>query len=209
MEKYIRKNKISILHKIANNDLELEYLSDSEDLQPEESEVPDENSILSDFKSASDKILSFIKKAASWTPFAAEALSLYFYVLDTEPNIILRATVAAFLMGITGVITIETATTFVTGMSTVATGGAAGPFALIFESIIKGLGAGSLAASLPFAIAIYNILVEDKHVQQAKEFLKSANIKIQYSALNKVARELAVVGDFSTATALMKVAQSR
>jgi hypothetical protein len=214
-----RLSKIKTLYKIAleledNDIIPLEEQEQEQEEESEESEEPGEeeespSGILSMFESAGSTILNKIKKIASWTPFAAEALSLYFYVLDTGPNIIFRAAVAAFLMAVTGVITAEVASSFIAGLSAIATGGLAAPFAAAAEVLMKGVGAGSLVASIPFAIAIYNLLVKDKHLTQAKEFLKSANIKIEHTAITKAARELAIQGDYNASSTLIKVAMGR
>ena len=205
-----RLSKIKKLYKIAleQEDNDIITLEEPEELEEEEEEE-NPSGILSMFESAGSTILNKIKKIASWTPFAAEALSLYFYVLDTGPNIIFRAAVAAFLMAVTGVITAEVASSFIAGLSAIATGGLAVPFAAAADVLLKGIGAGSLVASIPFAIAIYNLLVEDKHVTQAKEFLKSANIKIEHTAITKAARELAIQGDYNASSTLIKVAMGR
>lgn len=210
-----RLSRIKKLYKIAEeqeSDMafsnEIESAEEPEpETEPAEGKSP--SGILSMFQSAGNTILSKIKKIASWTPFAAEALSLYFYVLDTKPNIIFRSAVAVFLMAINGIISFEVASSFIAGLSSVATGGLATPFAAASEVIMKGIGAGSLVASLPFAIAIYNLLVKDEHVEQAKEFLKSANIKIQHTAITKAARELAIQGDYNASATLVKVAMGR
>lgn len=203
-----RLSKIKTLYKIAleQEDNDIITLEEHEE-EPEEEPEPEESTsrILSIFKSAGSTILNKIK----WIPFAAEALSLYFYVLDTGSNIIFRAAVAAFLMAVTGVITAEAASSFIAGLSAIATGGLAAPFAAAAEVLMKGVGAGSLVASIPFAIAIYNLLVKDKHVTQAKEFLKSANIKIEHTAITKAARELAIQGDYNASSTLIKVAMGR
>jgi hypothetical protein len=203
MANYNRLNRIIRLHKIAE-----EKDFSTQEISTESSEKKPEDT-LSLFTNKSAEVLNGIKKIASRIPFAAEILSLYYYVLDTNQNIIFRAAVAAFLMAITGVITAEAATSFISGLSAVVTAGLATPFVSVTEVILKGIGAGTLLSAIPYVIAIYNLLVEDEHLEQAKEFLNSANIKTEDAAINKAAREFAIQGNYKASYALIKVALGR
>ncbi|NDB85325.1 MAG: hypothetical protein EB127_21880 [Alphaproteobacteria bacterium] len=187
----------------GENSLEESNSKESESEKKAEAEKKAKG-ILSKFMSLADTVQKKLRSMLSHVPFSAEVISLYFYVLDTNSSIFFRAIVATVLLVITGIITSEVGGDLVSAILSSIPGGVVA--ALPLQAIMKALEATTLIAAIPAMLVIYYTLVKEDHLQQAKDFLKAAGLKIYQTSLTKYAMNLALAGQLEESQRLVKVA---